>query len=342
MKRGLRSRVGSLSTVARPYLNLVHGRPVLAIFEICLRCNSACGYCDLPLNIGRYEMTREEIRRVFAGLYQDGVRFVLVQGGEPLLRRDLPEVLEDLAEIGFGLTLITNGTRLTPKLVARLALLPVNISVSLDTLDRDRYRLIRGADQLRLVLAGIELLDDFPNPKYLTCIVSEVNRQEVLNVVRFARARGFIPVVGAYHWDIGRYGKPDARLQYESQAITKVFEQVLESGLVPRGYFRKYLRDNVEWLSGGALERCDAGRYSIAVGASGNVAPCLALPNAGSLLDSSLDEILARFDRAAIRRCSDHSSCNMLCSRVVGTTLRHPLATPLTPSKLRRDVQARS
>jgi hypothetical protein len=85
------------------------GRPVLATFQVNLRCNSACGYCDLPLDVGRYEMTRKEIRGVFSCLYRDGVRFVLVQGGEPLLRGDLQEILEDLLVIGFHLTLITNG-----------------------------------------------------------------------------------------------------------------------------------------------------------------------------------------------------------------------------------------
>ena len=40
---------------------------------------------------------RKEIQRVFSSLYRDVVRFVLVQGGEPLLRRDLPEILEDVA-----------------------------------------------------------------------------------------------------------------------------------------------------------------------------------------------------------------------------------------------------
>jgi len=82
---------------------------VLATFQVNLRCDSACGYCDLPLNVGRYEMTRKEMRGVFSCLYRDGIRFVLVQGGEPLLRRDVPEILEDLSAIGFHLTLITNG-----------------------------------------------------------------------------------------------------------------------------------------------------------------------------------------------------------------------------------------
>ncbi|MBI5777397.1 MAG: radical SAM protein, partial [Nitrospirae bacterium] len=322
----------------KPVLNVITGRPLLAIFEINLRCNSACGYCGLPLNEGRYEMTREEIRRVFAGLYRDGLRFVFVQGGEPLLRRDLPEILADLHAIGFGLSLITNGSRFTPELVSRLAKLPINLSVSLDTLDRGRYARIRGADLLPSVLDGIELLRRFPHPKFLTCIVSEANRDEVPDVVRFARAQGFMPVVGAYHWGIERYGKVDLTLQYERQAAMSLFQQLLQSELVPRGYFRNYLHDNVRWLSGAGLEPCDAGRYSVAIDASGNVAPCLALKHAGNLMESSFDEILARFDRAAIKACSDRSSCNMLCSRVIGSVLRHPVSALMTPLTVKRQA----
>ncbi|MBX3350066.1 MAG: hypothetical protein KF747_15175, partial [Nitrospira sp.] len=49
--------------------NLALRRPLLAVFQVNLRCNSSCGYCSLPLNVGRYEMSREEIREVFAKLY---------------------------------------------------------------------------------------------------------------------------------------------------------------------------------------------------------------------------------------------------------------------------------
>ena len=97
--------------------NLVLKRPLLAVFQVNLRCNSSCGYCNLPFNVGRYEMSQKEIRAVFAGLYQDGLRLVFLQGGEPLLRRDLLGILQDLHEIGFHITLITNGTKLTPALV---------------------------------------------------------------------------------------------------------------------------------------------------------------------------------------------------------------------------------
>ena len=315
----------ALNRALKPISNLLGTRPVLATFQVNLRCNSACGYCDLPLNVGRYEMTREEIRGVFSGLYRDGVRFVLVQGGEPLLRRDLPEILEDLSAIGFHLTLITNGTKVTPQLVERLSRLPLAISVSLDTLDRVKYQQIRGADQLAQVLEGIALLKGFPHQKFLTCIVSDVNRAEVPAVVRFARGQGFLPVVGAYHWNVGTYGRPDELLMYDRSSTAAVFSGLLDDELIPPGYLRKFVEDNVSWLRGQKLEPCDAGRYSIAIDASGNVSPCLAFPSVGNLLKSSLSEILERFDRDAIKICSDHSSCNRLDGRVVGTILRHPI-----------------
>ena len=83
-----------------------------------------------------------------------------------MLRRDVLEILEDLSAIGLHLTLITNGTKITPQFVERLGRLPIAISVSLDTLDPVKYQQIRGADQLAQVFEGIALLKDFPHPNF--------------------------------------------------------------------------------------------------------------------------------------------------------------------------------
>jgi MoaA/NifB/PqqE/SkfB family radical SAM enzyme len=240
-------------------------------------------------------------------------------------------ILHDLVQIGFHITLITNGTRLTASLVQVFNTLAVTLSISLDTLDPIKYEHIRGADQLDHVLAGLELLRSYRHPKFLTCIVSEINRQEVTQMVRFAQERGFLPVVGAYHWDVGLYGKQAPSLMYEREQARAVFEGLLKENVLPPGYLRQYAKDNVSWLGGKTLRPCDAGRYSIAIDASGNVSPCLSLPEAGNLLESSLSEILTRLDRQAIQRCSDRSSCNRLDGRVIGSVLRHPIAAWQTP-----------
>jgi MoaA/NifB/PqqE/SkfB family radical SAM enzyme len=247
------------------------------------------------------------------------------------VRRDLPEILEDLVGIGFQVTVITNGTRLTTDLVQQCDQRSVSLSISLDTLDPARYLQIRGTDQLPQVLAGLDLLQQYRSPKFLTCIVSEVNREDVGPVVKFARDRGFLPVVGAYHWDAGLYGKEDPTPMYERRQASAVFERLLADDMLPPGYLRQYTKDNITWLRGSRLASCDAGRYSIAIDASGNVSPCLSLPDAGNLLRSPLSEILGRFNRQEIQTCSDHSTCNRLEGRVVGSVLRHPIAAWRTP-----------
>jgi MoaA/NifB/PqqE/SkfB family radical SAM enzyme len=162
------------------------------------------------------------------------------------------------------MTLITNGTKLTSHLVHQFDELSVSLSISLDTLDRNKYQRIRGADQLNEVLA---------RPKFLTCIVSELNLDEVNEIVAFAGQRGFLAVVGAYHWDVGLYGKQDATLMYDRQRARQVFERLLEHDILPPGYLRQYTKDNIAWLRGEALKPCDAGKYSIAIDASGMFRP---------------------------------------------------------------------
>lgn len=313
-----------IQTTIKPLINIIQEKPIFAIFEACLRCNSACQYCDLPLNQKRYEMSRTQIQEVFSSLYEDGLRFLLVQGGEPLIRRDTPDILEDLASIGFNLSLVTNGTLLTPELVERFSRLSIHIAVSLDTLNRERYHIIRGKDQLPQVLNGIEALASFSGSKSIVCIVSNINHNDVFDVTKFATERGFIPIIGAYHSDIGKFGKMSDELAYQKESAIAIFDSLLKSNLIPQGYYRDYVKDNVKWLSNKSLEPCDAGRYSIVIDASGNVAPCLAHELAGNLLESPLNEILAKFNNQAIKQCSDNSACNLLCARVVGKNLRHP------------------
>ncbi|MEX2524424.1 MAG: radical SAM protein [Gammaproteobacteria bacterium] len=320
---------------ARPFLNILKQKPLLAVFEVNLRCNSSCGYCDLPLNQGRYEMSRREINRVFTSLYAEGVRFVFMQGGEPTLRKDLLQIMRDLHDIGFIQTLVTNGTRIMHSFVQTLQTMPVSISISLDTLNRERYRRIRGADQLNIVLAGINRLRDYPHPKYITCIVSEENRSDVREVVNFARDHGFTPVLTPYHWNVGRYGRVDPGLQYDKEAVASLFGEILHSGLIPKGFLSGYVRDNINWLKGKSLGRCDAGRYSVSIDASGNVAACLAMEHAGNLLQTDLPGILKKMDMEKVRQCSDNSGCNVICNRLVDANLRHPIRALRSPDLVR-------
>jgi cyclic pyranopterin phosphate synthase len=126
------------------------------------RCDLRCAYC-MPEKFHDYEepdhwLDFDEIERLaslFAGL---GLRRIRLTGGEPLLRRGLPELAQRLAALpGIeDLSLSTNGTRLA-KHAARLRRAGVTrLNVSLDSLDRERVRAISRRDVLPDILAGLE------------------------------------------------------------------------------------------------------------------------------------------------------------------------------------------
>jgi GTP 3',8-cyclase len=125
------------------------------------RCDLRCSYC-MPKGFRGFEepkdwLTFDEIERllgIFVGL---GTRRVRLTGGEPLLRRDLPELAQKLSALpGLqDLSLSTNATQLGKHAVALRAAGVDRINVSLDSLDRACMQQITGRDSLQPILDGL-------------------------------------------------------------------------------------------------------------------------------------------------------------------------------------------
>lgn len=126
------------------------------------RCNLRCQYC-MPDGIVPVPMeqilTYEEICSVAAVAARLGIRYIKVTGGEPLVRRDCPELVGMLKAIpGIEkVTITTNGVLLGEQLDALAEAGIDGINVSLDTLDRERFARITGFDVLNKVLEGVFL-----------------------------------------------------------------------------------------------------------------------------------------------------------------------------------------
>jgi cyclic pyranopterin phosphate synthase len=161
------------------------------------RCNIRCFYCmpDGPIVFGPREeiLTFEEIERfvrVSAGL---GVTDLRITGGEPLLRKDLPVLVERLAAVpGIGdIGLTTNGVLLDrearPLWDAGLR----RINIHLDTLDRERFREITRRDDFDRVMAGIhECLRVGYRIKLNVVAMRGVTDADVVPLARFGREHG--------------------------------------------------------------------------------------------------------------------------------------------------------
>ena len=169
------------------------------------RCNFRCPYC-MPEDryahdhafLSKPERLRfEEIGRLARAFVALGVRKLRLTGGEPLLRRELPELVRLLARIPGveDLALTTNGV-LLPRLAQQLRDAGLmRLTISLDTLDADTYRnLSGGRGEVGEVLAGIEAAEraGFAAIK-LNCVVMRgVNDAQVLELLDHFRGSGHI------------------------------------------------------------------------------------------------------------------------------------------------------
>ena len=126
------------------------------------RCDLRCAYCmpERQVFLPRAEvLSLEELHRMALGFIARGISKIRLTGGEPLVRRDMIELVRALGrQLGQGLeelTLTTNGTRLA-EFAGDLREAGVRrINVSLDTLDRERFTKLARRDSLPQVLEGI-------------------------------------------------------------------------------------------------------------------------------------------------------------------------------------------
>jgi GTP 3',8-cyclase len=167
------------------------------------RCNFRCVYCMPKEVFGRdYEflareqlLTFEEIERLAKIFSAAGVEKIRLTGGEPLVRRDLEQLIARLAQIpGLDLTLTTNGSLLEAKAQALAEAGLRRITVSLDSLDEDVFRAMNDVDfPVTRVLDGIDAAAAAGLPVKVNMVVRRgLNEDSVLPMTRFFRERGHI------------------------------------------------------------------------------------------------------------------------------------------------------
>jgi cyclic pyranopterin phosphate synthase len=152
----------------------------------------------------------EEIERlvdVFTGLGVDKVRLT---GGEPLLRRSLPDLVRRLAVRPAirDLAMTTNGVLLASHAESLKAAGLHRLTVSLDTLRADRFQQLTRYNELARVVEGIAVAAPmFPGLKLDTVVIRGVNDDELSDVIEFARLHDaevrfieYMDVGGATHW----------------------------------------------------------------------------------------------------------------------------------------------
>lgn len=164
------------------------------------RCDLRCSYC-IPEGFHGFEEPEhwlgfDELERLVAAFGRLGVRRLRLTGGEPLLRRDLPELAGRLATLpGIeDLSLSTNATQLEHHAEALYRAGVSRINVSLDSLRPDRVERINGRAVLDKIMAGLAAAKGagFSPIKVNMVVMEAVNDDEIDQMVAFCIEHGFI------------------------------------------------------------------------------------------------------------------------------------------------------
>ncbi len=180
------------------------------------RCNFRCFYClpngEPPLARKETILTFEEIECISEIFVSLGIEKIRLTGGEPLLRKDVPELVRKLSKLKPGLrdlALTTNGFDFSRKAESLRQAGLDRVTLSLDSLKRDRFLEITKVDALDKVMTAVEIAkaSGFDPVKINACIVRGRNDDEIVDFARFAREAGismrfieFMPLDSGHEW----------------------------------------------------------------------------------------------------------------------------------------------
>ena len=288
--------------LSRDTAAVAFARPYVVSWNLTYRCNLACEHCD------RSELSTEQCYRVVDEIAAFAPECVtILTGGEPLLRRDIVDIIRYGASKGLWIVVGTNGVKITENLARILQAEGVRgLALSLDALDpqrHDAFRRVRGA--WRNTVEGAKILTRVGLPFIVQTTVGAHNRDELEAIAAFAHDE-----LGAKVWNL-YFLVPSGRGSFVSDLSPAEYDQVLaQLAEIQRRWASKmlvnakcaphFVRTLLSAGSpapfpksfGGGAGGCPAGTHYLGIRPNGDVTPCPYLPLfAGNLSETGLREI---------------------------------------------------
>lgn len=261
----------------------------LCVWELTLACNLRCGHCGSSAGRARpNELTTAEALDLVAQLVDLGCQTVGLSGGEPTLRPDWDRIVAAAVRRGLTVTLVSNGTTMTPELAGRAADAGLNsIALSLDGTALT-HEALRGTGTYRKVIEAAEQVRSAGLP---FAVMTHLNTR---NLGELERIHARAEELGAFCWQV-QLGKPMGNLAKRRDlvippaAILDVMPRLARlerrSTLNVRigdslGYFGpddRQLRHRTANGQPAIWAGCQAGRMAVGIESDGGVKGCLSL-----------------------------------------------------------------
>ena len=219
-------------------------RPVI-VWNITQRCNLKCVHCYAHAkNISfENELSTQEGKNLLDDLAEFGVPVILFSGGEPLTRKDLPELADYAVKKGMRAVISTNGTLITPEKAQTLKAIGLSyVGISLDGMEEinDRFRGVKGA--FKAALQGIENCKKAGIKVGLRFTINKSNASEISKIFKLLQEMD-IPRACFYHLVYAGRGtdlvKEDLSHQESRNAVDLIMD--LTKQLHDKGHIKEVL-----------------------------------------------------------------------------------------------------
>jgi len=301
----------------RAYLNTVttqaYSVPIVILY-VTAACNLRCITCSYRNPLPN-ELTIEEYRDIFRQLKHLGLRRVVYSGGEPLLRRDLPEICRIAEGTGAQQSLLTNGLLLEKRAKEILPFLN-EIIVSIDGPDAETHNAIRGLESFDQILRGVEtVMASSGRPSIsFRCVIQRRNFKKLDGMVELAKSLGVDRIsflaadvqTNAFHRDQAGHAAPPGDIlldpkecgefRQSSKTLFRKRKQEFSSHFIAES--PRKIMHLVEYfeaqhgISPFPRNECNAPSVSMVITSTGEVLPCYFLPSFGSVRTQPLSILL--------------------------------------------------
>lgn len=303
------------------------GIPVSGTFELTPRCNLLCKMCYVRLTaeemraIGR-ERTTEEWIALAREAQNAGLVFLLLTGGEPTLRSDLPILYEEFTKLGLSIGINTNGTLLSRELRELWhSLPPAQVNVTLYGTSREDYRALCGnGEAFDAVVDALDWLQGEDILTHLNTTIVPTNKHRCHELETFAKERGLELRMTNYCFPPIRRKECDSVCEYARLTPTEAAQVMVEDICFREGEagILKHLsktdvQQNPCELDIGEPIRCMAGFSQFWITWDGRMLPCGMLDHPVTFpFNEAYSEAWKKLHEESekIRLCPDCVSCS--------------------------------
>lgn len=205
--------------------------PVLVSFSVTRQCNLRCRHCYSESTETSHpdELTTSEAKRVIAEIAEAGARLLIFDGGEPLLRPDIYELIRHARDVGLRPLMGTNATLITPAVAQELKEAGIRtLAISIDGADAETHDGLRGVDGAwHKAMEGIANARQAGIPFQIGPCIHRGNLSQFSDIVALANQLGAVAVEVFDYIAAGR-GRENAGLALTEEERRQLVRQIIE------------------------------------------------------------------------------------------------------------------